>query len=114
VANCIDFIKKYGQTTAKPFFLYHAKLTNNEKDKNICDFCDSEEGVLVGTIAISLGLNTDASCVIIQKAPNSLEELTQMMGRVGRKGEEGVCYINIPYQALTIQNSWLSQLSFAQ
>jgi len=48
------------------------------------NFNKYDSAILIGTTAISLGLHSNSDLAIIHKAPNSLEELIQMIGRVGR------------------------------
>lgn len=73
---------------------YHAGLLNEIKEENQNKFIKSKNGVMIATNAFGMGINKpDIRFVINYNMPDSLESLSQMVGRASRDGKGGEAII---------------------
>ncbi len=75
--------------------LLHGKMSNKEKYEVVEKFEREEIKVLVSTPVIEVGIDIpEASIMVIESAERyGLASLHQLRGRIGRKGQEGYCFI---------------------
>ncbi len=85
-----EFKKKYQNV-----FLLHGKMKEEEKLSVMNDFKNTNAGILVSTTVVEVGIDIkEASMMIIYDANRfGLAQLHQLRGRVGRKGQQGYCYL---------------------
>lgn len=75
-------------------YYYHAGLDNKVKEENQNRFIKSKAGVMIATNAFGMGINKpDIRFVINYDMPDSVESLSQMVGRASRDGKGGECVI---------------------
>ena len=75
--------------------ILHGKLSNEEKSQAIQDFYSKHTSVLIATSVIEVGIDTQASEILIVNADRfGLASLHQLRGRVGRDGSAAVCYLH--------------------
>ncbi len=73
---------------------FHARLTNEEKDKLQKGFHDNAFRVMVATNAFGMGIDKpDVRVVVHTDLPNSIEAYFQEAGRAGRDGEKAYAVI---------------------
>lgn len=73
---------------------YHAGLEASVKEENQMKFIKGSVDIIVATIAFGMGINKpNIRYVINYNIPDSLESLSQMMGRCSRDKEYGECII---------------------
>ncbi len=75
-------------------YYYHGGLENDIKERNQDRFLKSKSGVMIATNAFGMGINKpDIRFVINYCMPDSVESLSQMVGRASRDGKGGECVI---------------------
>ena len=75
-------------------YYYHAGLDNELKEHNQNRFFKSNGGIMIATNAFGMGINkSDIRFVINYSMPDSIESLSQMIGRASRDGKGGECVI---------------------
>lgn len=75
-------------------YYYHAGLDNELKEHNQNRFFKSNGGIMIATNAFGMGINKpDIRFVINYSMPDSIESLSQMIGRASRDGKGGECVI---------------------
>ncbi len=71
-------------------YYYHAGLLNDVKEENQNKFISSSDSVMIATNAFGMGINKpNIRFVINYNMPDSLESLSQMVGRASRDGKGG-------------------------
>ncbi|MEG2116713.1 MAG: helicase-related protein, partial [Clostridia bacterium] len=77
--------------------LLHGDLTSEEREKVTRNLLDDKLDVLVSTSIIEVGIdNQRANLMLIYQAENfGLSSLHQLRGRIGRKGQESFCFLNV-------------------
>lgn len=75
-------------------YYYHAGLLNDIKEENQNKFIKSHNSVMIATNAFGMGINKpDIRFVINYNMPDSIESLSQMVGRASRDGLGGEAII---------------------
>ena len=71
----------------------HGRMKQTDRDSVINDFMAKKFHILLSTTIIEVGINiVHANIIIIENATNfGLAQLYQLMGRVGRSNERGLC-----------------------
>lgn len=74
--------------------LLHGRMSAEEKGAAMAAFRAGEVRILVATTVVEVGLDVpDASFMVIEHADRfGLAQLHQLRGRIGRRGQEAVCY----------------------
>jgi ATP-dependent DNA helicase RecG len=75
--------------------LIHGKIKSKDREKIIDRFTHHLTDILVSTPIIEVGIDiAQAAIIIIQSADRfGLAQLHQLRGRVGRRGQQGYCYL---------------------
>jgi len=78
-----------------PLGLLHGRMSFEEKHKAIELFKSGEIVALVTTTVIEVGIDIPNANILVVNNPErfGLAQLHQLRGRVGRGGDEGVCYL---------------------
>lgn len=78
-----------------PIGLIHGRMSFEEKSRAISMFRDGEILGLVTTTVIEVGVDIPNASVLLINHPErfGLAQLHQLRGRVGRGGNEGICYL---------------------
>jgi ATP-dependent DNA helicase RecG len=74
--------------------LVHGRLSAEEKQQAMDDFRTGKISLLVATTVIEVGIDIlDASFMVIEHAERfGLSQLHQLRGRIGRSGQQAICY----------------------
>lgn len=74
--------------------LVHGRLSSEEKNRVMADFHAGKVRLLVATTVIEVGIDVqDADFMVIEHAERfGLSQLHQLRGRIGRKGQEAICF----------------------
>ena len=74
--------------------LIHGRMPSEEKRAVMAAFREGRIRLLVATVVVELGLDVpDASFLVIEHADRfGLAQLHQLRGRIGRQGQEAVCF----------------------
>jgi len=74
--------------------LLHGRMPSEDKRRAMAAFRAGEVQLLVATTVVEVGLDVrDASFLVIEHADRlGLAQLHQLRGRIGRKGQDAVCY----------------------
>jgi ATP-dependent DNA helicase RecG len=86
-----EYLKRYpGKVT-----LLHGRLDEEEKQMALNDFKNGVKPILVSTTVVEVGIDVrQASLMIIYDAQQfGLATLHQLRGRIGRDGNEAICYL---------------------
>ncbi|MDO8512804.1 MAG: ATP-dependent DNA helicase RecG [bacterium] len=75
--------------------MMHGKLPSDEKRQILADFRDGKLDLLVASSVVEVGVDIpNATALLIEGAERfGLAQLHQFRGRVGRRGQEAVCYL---------------------
>lgn len=75
--------------------LVHGRMPAEERRRAVAAFREGKITLLVATTVVEVGLDIpDASFLVIEHAERfGLAQLHQLRGRIGRKGQEAVCYL---------------------
>jgi len=89
-----EFSKLFGQDKVG---LIHGKMKENEKNKIMENFADSEGSIkiLIATTVIEVGIDCPNANIMIIEHPErfGLSQLHQLRGRVGRREEQSFCIL---------------------
>ncbi len=73
-------------------FLVHSKI--KEKEKIIKHFATLENGLLIATTVIEVGIDIEVNYIVIEEADMfGFSQLHQLRGRVGRRNKTGFCLL---------------------
>jgi len=90
VENLYEYLKELGYSVT----MYHAGLTDEEKNKNQEDFLYDRINTMIATSAFGMGIDkSNIRYVIHCTIPKSLESYYQEIGRGGRDGAPCDCYL---------------------
>lgn len=82
----------------------HGRMNDVEKARAMSDFASGKSKVLIATTVVEVGIDTDASDILILGADRfGLASLHQLRGRVGRDGSPAHCYV---YAGSASEKSW--------
>ncbi|MCA9003010.1 MAG: ATP-dependent DNA helicase RecQ, partial [Planctomycetes bacterium] len=89
-------------------FVYHGKLSSDERRSMQRRFTESSDGVVLATNAFGMGIDKpDIRFVLHAQIPRTLEAWTQEVGRAGRDGLPSFCELTYFEEDLAIQQNFL-------
>ena len=85
-------VAAYLATAGLPARAYHAGMKDEQRAETQDWFMDSDDGVVVATIAFGMGIDkSNIRYIYHYNLPKSLENFSQEIGRAGRDGETSIC-----------------------
>jgi superfamily II DNA or RNA helicase len=91
-------------------FMYHSKMGDKDKEKNLKEFRESEGGVMISAKALNQGLDiVDANVGIIVSRNSSKIDSVQRIGRIIRYKESKIAKIFHIYCTGTVDESWMQK-----
>ncbi len=96
----------YLASAGLPAQAYHAGIKNEERTEVQDWFMDSEDGIVVATIAFGMGIDkSNIRYIYHYNLPKSLENFAQEIGRAGRDGEISICEMFVCFDDVcTLEN----------
>jgi ATP-dependent DNA helicase RecQ len=91
---------------------YHSGLQDASKTQALKMFIELPDTILVGTIAVGMGIDKNKVRFVVNFGPpSSINEYVQQIGRAGRDGEDSECLVLHSYQDWEI---WAGRLDSAE
>jgi ATP-dependent DNA helicase RecQ len=91
-----------------PAKAYHAGMKSDRRAADQDWFIDSEDGIIVATIAFGMGIDkSNIRYVYHYNLPKTLENYSQEIGRSGRDGEPAVCHLLACPDDLTVVENFV-------
>ena len=85
-------VAAYLASVGLPAQAYHAGMKNDQRTEVQDWFMDSDDGIVVATIAFGMGIDkSNIRYIYHYNLPKSLENFSQEIGRAGRDGEISIC-----------------------
>ena len=85
-------VAAYLASAGLPAQAYHAGLKDDQRTEVQDWFMDSDDGIVVATIAFGMGIDkSNIRYIYHYNLPKSLENFSQEIGRAGRDGEISIC-----------------------
>ncbi|MEM7780794.1 MAG: DNA helicase RecQ [Pseudomonadota bacterium] len=112
--GCEDLAVKLADT-GRPVGVYHAGLPPEQRAQVQADFVQSEEMVMVATIAFGMGIDKpDVRFVIHAGLPKSIEAYYQETGRAGRDGDPAEALMLWSASDFARARQWLNEVDEAR
>ena len=106
----VEFIQKFLQSNGIPALGYHAGMTAEERLEQQNRFVNSENQVMVATLAFGMGVDKqDIRYIIHADLPGRLDQLIQETGRAGRDGQTASSYLLYHPEQFLQLNLWRFQ-----
>jgi ATP-dependent DNA helicase RecQ len=97
--------------TGRPVRAYHAGLEPEVRRRNQADFVESEDMVMVATVAFGMGIDKpDVRFVAHAGLPKSIEGYYQETGRAGRDGDPAVAHMFWGAEDFSKARQWLREV----
>ncbi len=94
VKACTELENQIGHKVKGGLSLYHGQLSDNERTTMQHRFMNGEIRGMVATNAFGMGVDkSDIRAIYHWDVPNSVEALSQEVGRAGRDGKESFCHL---------------------
>ena len=87
---------------------YHARLSNEVRAENQCQFLQGEQIIMVATIAFGMGIDKpDVRFVVHMNIPKNIEAYYQETGRAGRDGLPSNAFMIYGMEDAAMQRQWI-------
>ena len=94
-SSVLSLYLKYEEKYPGKCVLLHGKMNNEDKEVALASFAGGLTPIIVATSVIEVGIDVKQSDLMIIHDPShfSLSSLHQLRGRIGRNGQDSICYL---------------------
>lgn len=94
-ASVLSLYLKYAESYPEKCVLLHGKMSVEDKEVALASFASGLTPIIVATSVIEVGIDVKQADTMIIHDPThfSLSSLHQLRGRIGRNGQDSICYL---------------------